>query len=99
MHQTPLKETCSDEKFNIVGLIVHTNPAQQEEIELTLSQINGVEVCAAEGGKIVLTIDEQTCDQLLVDTITHLNNIPGVLSTSIAYHHFEGELADQEKKR
>ena len=93
-----IAEEVEEEKFNIVGLVVNTRVEAHDEVQSVLKTISGVEICAAESGKLVLTVDEVECEQSLVDTITLINNIPGVLATSIAYHHFEGGLANQEKK-
>ncbi len=80
----------TDEKFNIVGLVVNCTPSTQENSLVEINKIPGVEVHAADNGRVATTIDEVECEQPLVDTITQINNIKGVLSTSIAYHHFEG---------
>jgi len=93
-----IAEEVEEEKFNIVGVVVNTRVEAHDEVQSVLKTMPGVEVCAAESGKLVLTIDDVECEQSLVDTITLINNIPGVLATSIAYHHFEGGLANQEKE-
>ena len=92
-----IAEEVEEEKFNIVGLVVNTRVEAHDEVQSVLKTMPGVEICAAESGKLVLTVDEVECEQSLVDIITLINNIPGVLATSIAYHHFEGGLANQEK--
>ena len=99
-----MTKTNEQEKFNIVGVVVNCNPQQQPSIQSQTDQMNGVEVHAGEQGKIVITIDEDECEDSLVDTVSKINTIPGVLATSIAYHHFEGkshqtiqESANQEK--
>ncbi len=91
-------EEVEKEKFNIVGVVVNTRIDDLEKIQTLLDATAGVEVCAAESGKLVITIDDAEYEKMLVDTITNINNIPGVLATSIAYHHFEGGLANQEKQ-
>jgi len=93
-----MNKVSEEEKFNIVGLVVNTRVDDHKKIESIVAATNGVEICATESGKLVITIDEIDCEQSLVDTITLINNIPGVLATSIAYHHFEGDLANQERK-
>jgi len=98
MNKVIEKEEVVEERFNIVGIVVNPRVEKQEEITSILEATDGVEICAAESGKLVITIDELECDSSLVDTITQINNIPGVLATSIAYHHFEGDLAIQEKQ-
>ena len=86
------------ENINIVGIVVNVRPDKQSGVELKLMSTGGVEIHSSVDGKLVITIDESECKALLVDTITEINNIPAVLSTSIAYHQFEGDLAFQEKK-
>ncbi len=93
-----MNKAIEEEKFNIVGIVVNTRVDDHEKIKSIVAATNGVDINAAESGKLVITIDEKDCEQSLVDTITLINNIPGVLATSIAYHHFEGDLANQEKK-
>ncbi len=93
-----MNSVTEEEKFNIAGVVVNTRVDDFEKVQSTLSTTNGVDICAAESGKLVITIDEEGCEHTLVDTITLINNIPGVLATSIAYHHFEGGLANQEKQ-
>ena len=93
-----MDKVTEEEKFNIVGIVVNTRVDKQEQVQSILDTTNGVEICATESGKLVITIDEIECEQPLIDTITQINNIPGVLATSIAYHHFEGDLANQEKQ-
>ena len=90
------EDRVEKEKFNIVGIVVNTRIDELDAIQSLLDSMAGVDVCAAESGKLVITIDEAECEKMLVDTITDINNIPGVLATSIAYHHFEGGLANQE---
>jgi len=91
-------EKMEEEKYNIVGIVVNTRIDEQDKIQAVLDATDGVEICATESGKLVITIDDLECEQPLIDTITQINNIPGVLATSIAYHHFEGDLAIQEKQ-
>ncbi|HFB65414.1 MAG TPA: hypothetical protein ENJ60_07720 [Aeromonadales bacterium] len=93
-----MSETLAEEKLNIVGMVVNTSSKEQPRVEGALSEIQGVELHGAEKGKIVITVDEKDCNQPLIDTITELNNITGVIATSIAYHHFDGELPGQEKR-
>lgn len=87
----------AEEKLNIVGLVVNSNPQLQQQVCQQLNDIAGVEVHASEQGKIVTTIDDDECDSTLVDTVSAINAVPGVFATSIAYHHFEGGLTNQEK--
>ena len=92
-----MNSAVEEEKFNIVGLVVNTRIDHQDNIVPIITSIKGVEICASEAGKLVITIDDYECDATVVDTITEINNIPGVIATSIAYHYFEGGLEGKEK--
>jgi len=91
MNQIP-----TEDKFNIVGVVVNTRPDVQTAVKSMLNSVAGIEIHAAENGRLAITIDDSECDTPLVDTITQINSLSGVLSTSIAYHHFEGGIANQE---
>lgn len=92
-----MNSAVKEEKFNIVGLVVNVSIEQQEKIVSIITSIKGVEICASEAGKLVITIDDYECEAMVVDTITEINNISGVIATSIAYHYFEGGLEGKEK--
>ena len=94
-----MNQAIDEEKFNIVGLVINLNPEQQQSIEITLKSMNGIDICASEQGKLVITIDVLECNLTLVDTITEINNLSGVVATSIAYHYFEGGLDGKEKQK
>ncbi len=98
MSETSLQQNMDEENINIVGMVVNTSQDNQPQVENALTEIQGVELHASEKGKIVITVDEKDCNQPLIDTITELNNISGVIATSLAYHHFDGELPGQEKR-
>ena len=93
-----MNQAIDEEKFNIVGLVINLNPSKQQSIEETLELMNGIDICASDQGKLVITLDDFECNLTLVDTITEINNLSGILSTSIAYHYFEGGLFGKEKK-
>ncbi|WP_196138578.1 chaperone NapD [Aliikangiella sp. G2MR2-5] len=85
-----LTTATQDKPVNIVGLVIHIDSTRQKPVFESLSKITGLEIYAEERGRVIATLDEAESEQAIVDSITQLNNIPGVLSTSIAYHHFEG---------
>jgi nitrate reductase NapD len=94
-----MNEIIEDEKINIVGLVVNARVDKQELILQTLASIAGVDVSTTDNGKIIITVDNEYCESTAVDTITQINNISGVMSTSIAYHHFEGGLPSKENQK
>jgi len=83
--------------INIVGLVIRTAAKHQKDIISALENIAGTEIHHAEAGKCVVTIEQTTAEIRLADVITDINNLPGVIATSIAYHHFDGDLANQEQ--
>ncbi len=75
--------------MNISGVLVKTFPKNIMSIEKTLATMNGVEVHGNnEDGRIVITV-EQTDTGGISDTLTEIQNVTGVLSAAMIYHHFE----------
>ena len=85
-----MNNQAAEEKFNIVGLVVNCSPDSQDSVVEKLNQTPGVEVHAAEEGRLVTTLADDYCELTLLNTTTERNKISGVLATSIAYHHFDG---------
>jgi len=92
-----MTNTVTNENFNIVGMLINSSIEKQPEVEAALAKIKGVELHAADKGKLILTIDDSESELPLVETMNQLDRIPGVQSTAIAYHHFEDDFAQQEK--
>ena len=75
--------------MDISGVIVRSYPEQIQSVCDELIQIEGVEVHGNnDDGRIVITVEQETAGQLS-DLLTRMQNIPGVLSTSMIYHQFE----------
>ncbi len=75
--------------MNISGVVVFTYPEHSEQVRENLLEQDGVEVHAiGEKGQIVVTV-EQESDQTMADTVLGFTHIPGVLSASMVYHHFD----------
>jgi len=80
------------EAFDITGVVVRAQPDRLQPIRALLTQLRGVEVHAVhESGNMVVTIEELAGEKLALDTLSEINKIPGVLSTSLVYHHTEQE--------
>ncbi|MCW8884868.1 MAG: chaperone NapD [Motiliproteus sp.] len=85
------------ESFDISGLVVRTQPEKAHQVAEQLELLKGVEVHAiGEEGNLVVTIEELDGEKMAVDTITKITNVPGVISTSLIYHHSEDEEQSQE---
>ena len=75
--------------MSICSMIVHSRPEKLDPIALTLNQMEGVEVRARdERGKLVVLIDHPK-RSVIADNMMKMNNIDGVLNTSLIYEYFE----------
>ncbi|WP_424831488.1 chaperone NapD [Ruegeria sp.] len=80
--------------MNICGCLVHVAPDKSETARAAMVGTNGVELHAeAEDGRFVVVV-EDTAERLASETIMDLHQIPGVISLSLTYHHFE-DIAEQ----
>lgn len=78
--------------LNICGCLVHTMPDKTAEVIAAIDAYEGGEVHAHEDGRIVVTV-EDTSDMRASEQIMEMHQIPGVLTVTLTYHHFE-ELDD-----
>lgn len=80
--------------MNICGCLVHVAPDTLLRAKETIQSVAGVEVHAAsDDGRLVVVV-EDTEDRLASETIMDLHQVPGVISLSLTYHHFE-DLAER----
>jgi len=79
---------------NIAGVMFVAQPENAEAVASKLSEFPGAEVHEiTEKGNMVVTIEEDNKDQRLIETITTMSNIPGVISSSLIFHHNDAGLA------
>lgn len=75
--------------MNICGLLVHAMPERLADTRAALSAADGVDVHAVQSdGRIVVTVEDtpaRRADQIIMD----LHQIPGIVSVTLSYHHFE----------
>lgn len=75
--------------MNICGCLVHVAPESTQSARDTIARVDGVEIHAAsEDGRMVVVV-EDTDDRLASETIMDLHQVPGVISLTLTYHHFE----------
>ncbi|MBT2130643.1 chaperone NapD [Planktotalea lamellibrachiae] len=74
--------------LNICGCLVHTMPDKTAEVIAAIDAYEGGEVHAHEDGRIVVTV-EDTSDMRASEQIMEMHQIPGVLTVTLTYHHFE----------
>ncbi|MES0326870.1 MAG: chaperone NapD [Gammaproteobacteria bacterium] len=75
--------------MNISGVLVRSYPENIQSVWQELTQIDGVEVHGSnDDGRMVVTVEQENAG-LLSDMLGQMNDIHGVLSTSMIYHEFE----------
>ncbi len=74
--------------MNICGCLVHTMPDMTGSVVAAIDATEGGEVHAQEDGRIVVTV-EDTDAKRASDQIMDMHQIPGVLTVTLTYHHFE----------
>ncbi|WP_370285123.1 chaperone NapD [Pseudooceanicola nanhaiensis] len=75
--------------MNICGCLVHVSVNTLTESRARMEEMEGVEVHAqSEDGRLVVVV-EDTDTSYASDTIMSLHQVPGVISLTINYHHFE----------
>ncbi|WP_170474204.1 chaperone NapD [Ruegeria arenilitoris] len=75
--------------MNICGCLVHVSPDSLKAARDRIESVEGAEVHAAtEDGRLVVVV-EDTPNRLASETIMDLHHVPGVISLSLTYHHFE----------
>lgn len=85
--------------MSISGLVVHVRPADTDRISERILALEGVEIHAVTGeGRLVITVD-QPDDRDAADRFTELQNMEGVLNTSLVYNYFEQDPAEKEPAR
>lgn len=74
--------------LNICGCLVHVMPDMTDSVIAAINKTAGGEVHAHENGRIVVTV-EDVGDLRASDQIMDMHQIPGVLTVTLTYHHFE----------
>jgi nitrate reductase NapD len=93
-----MQTQTDNEQFDMTGVVVHAHPDKSQAVVDHLTTLPGVEVHGqSKEGKLVVTIEELHGEKIAVDTLTTISNVPGVLSTSLIFHHSEDTTPPQEK--
>ena len=85
--------------MNIAGVLVHSSPGQAEAVQGQLLSLPGVEVHATtDDGRLVVTVEEDD-DRTSSETVMKMQNLDGVLSAAMIYHHCECDPSEQEASK
>jgi nitrate reductase NapD len=77
--------------MHISGAVVQIRPDRREVVGRTLAVMPGVEVHLGDAqGRLIVTVEGKDSNAL-VDTLTRVSDIDGVLSVAAVYHHFEAQ--------
>lgn len=74
--------------YNICGCLVHAIPERVSDVMAAIAATDGCEVHAQESGRIVTTV-EDTEHKRASEIIMDMHQIPGVITITLTYHHFE----------
>ena len=75
---------------HISSAVVVALPARLEDVCARLAQMPGVEVHAAEGSRLVVTIEGPTTG-MLGETLTRIALLDGVIAANMVFEHVEGQ--------
>lgn len=82
-----------EEPINIAGVIFVAQPEKTTQVSAELAAFPGAEIHEiSDNGSMVVTIEENEQNKGvkgkgLIDTITNMSNLPGVISSSLIFHH------------
>lgn len=84
-----------DNTLHIASLLVHCRPELLDAVKANLALLAGLELHQeSPAGKIVVVLEAEHESRIL-DTINHIQQLPGVLNAALIYHELltlEGEL-------
>jgi nitrate reductase NapD len=76
--------------MNISSAIVYATPGAASAVRAAIEAVAGVEVHAADGAKLIVTIEADN-DRATADIFEALGRIAGVLSVAMIYNRFEAD--------
>lgn len=81
--------------MNICGCLVHAAVQSLPGIRSQIEAMDGVEIHASDDEGRLVVVVEDTETNTASELIMQLHQIPGVLSVTLTYHHFEDLAAPQ----
>lgn len=75
-------------EYHVCGLLLMARPEHVPGIEQALHAIDGVELHANDGGRMVVTVEGAAYDRC-ADIMNQLASMSGVASSSLVYHEID----------
>lgn len=76
---------------NICGVLVMARPQERHRVATALAALPGVEIhLVGDQGKLITTV-EDTTQSTAGPMLERIGGIPGVLSVTLVYHHFDSD--------
>lgn len=70
---------------NIVGILVNAFPKQLSDVHRQIELLHGKVYLQDTQGKLVVVLEAEN-DGIIADTMTKIEQIPGVINTVLVYH-------------
>ena len=89
---------------NIAGVMFMAKPEKAEKVASELQNFPGAEVHAkGENGSLVVTVEglegETNQAKRIIETITDMGHVAGVISSSLIFHHNDAGLPQHQGKK
>ncbi len=75
--------------MNICGCLVHVAKARAASARAAIEATEGAEIHAASEDDRFVVVVEDTATRMASEIIMDMHQIPGVVSLTLTYHHFE----------
>ena len=84
--------------YNICGMVVRANDNRSDDVHASLQAIPGVEIHAAETGRMIVTVENESYREV-ADTVHNIQFIDGVVSASLVYQYSDQHDTQQESEQ
>lgn len=79
-------------RYHVSSAVIFARPGREAAVRAALPGLAGVEVHAAEGARIVITIEGRSTGEL-GDRLTEIALMDGVIAANMVFEHSEEEVA------
>ena len=81
--------------FNICGMVVRSRDDRSSEVQASLQAIPGVEIHAADAGRLVVTVEDESYSKV-ADNVNNIQFLDGVVSASLVYQYSDQQDTQEE---